>query len=74
MGPGLPKLQVGTAEWRWLGLYLASIGGALGSPCVGEPEVPSRGVFQVEVAFGTLREGAGGSEGRKLQGGGATGR
>ena len=32
MGPGLPKLQVGTAGWRWLGLYLASIGGLWGDP------------------------------------------
>ena len=32
MGPGLPKLQVGTAGWRWLGLYLASIGGLWGHP------------------------------------------
>ena len=42
MGPGLPKLQVGTAGWRWLGLYLASIGGALGRGPVGEPKAPSR--------------------------------
>ena len=60
MGPGLPKLQVGTAGWRWLGLYLASIGGALGRPRVGEPKAPSRewSVMSEEACKAQRREDA----------------